>query len=148
MNLFDWPVRIYIEDTDAGGIVYHANYLRYMERARTEWLRSMDIGQEILRQQGILLVVTAIDVKYRKPARLDDELNVSVQVDKVGKARLHISHLVSRINNSGEHERLVTANVVIATMNFEGKPMALPAIITTRMQDQLSAAGNSTDVRE
>ncbi|WP_369854812.1 tol-pal system-associated acyl-CoA thioesterase [Candidatus Thalassolituus haligoni] len=140
MTRFDWPVRIYIEDTDAGGIVYYANYLRYMERARTEWLRAMAIGQEVLRQQGILFVVTAVEAKYRKPARLDDELNVSVQVDNVGKARLHISHQVSRINQSGEYELLVEAGVVVAAMNIEGRPVALPPIITTRLQDHQSSS--------
>jgi len=134
MTRFDWPVRIYIEDTDAGGIVYYANYLRYTERARTEWLRAMDVSQELLREQGTLFVVTSVDAKYRKPARLDDELNVSVQVDSIGKARLGIHHQVSRVSESGELELLVEANVTIACMSTAGRAMAIPKFILEKIQ--------------
>lgn len=134
MTQFDWPVRIYIEDTDAGGIVYYANYLRYTERARTEWLRAMGISQELLREQGILFVVTSVEAKYRKPARLDDELNVSVQVDSIGKARLGIRHQVTRMAESGQPEVLVDAGVTIACMSTAGKAMAIPKQILENIQ--------------
>ena len=78
---FEWPLRVYIEDTDVGGIVYYANYFRYLERARTEWLRSLGFSQEILRHQNILLIVRDIQAKYRLPARLDDELTVTVELE-------------------------------------------------------------------
>src|SRR5690606_4507806 len=77
MREFSWPVRVYYEDTDAGGVVYYANYLRFMERARTEWLRSVGIDQRVLlRQDNLMFVVVDAQVSYKVPARLDDELEV------------------------------------------------------------------------
>ncbi|WP_221798346.1 tol-pal system-associated acyl-CoA thioesterase [Oceanobacter mangrovi] len=134
MTEFEWPVRIYIEDTDAGGIVYYANYLRYTERARTEWLRAMGISQEVLREQGVLFVVTAVDAKYRKPARLDDALTVTLRIETIGKARLGISHQVVRHNVTGETELLVQAGVTIACMSTAGKPLAIPGNILEIIQ--------------
>lgn len=88
---FHWPVRVYWEDTDAGGIVFYANYLKFFERARTEWLRALGIGQQSLREQvGGMFVVTATQVKYHRPARLDDVLSVSARVLEAGRASLTI----------------------------------------------------------
>ena len=76
MTPFQWPVRVYYEDTDAGGVVYYANYLKFLERARTEWLRSISFEQQqILEQQGVLFAVRGVSVEYRKPARLDDPVS-------------------------------------------------------------------------
>lgn len=76
---FEWPIRVYWEDTDAGGIVFYANYLKFFERARTEWLRALGIGQQVLREQtGGMFVVSETTLKYHRPARLDDELVVTV----------------------------------------------------------------------
>ncbi|MDT0137941.1 tol-pal system-associated acyl-CoA thioesterase [Acidovorax sp. PRC11] len=88
---FEWPVRIYWEDTDAGGIVFYANYLRFFERARTEWLRSLGLGQQQLRElTGGMFVVTDARVRYLRPARLDDELIVTAVLEESGKASLTI----------------------------------------------------------
>ncbi|HZY19508.1 MAG TPA: tol-pal system-associated acyl-CoA thioesterase [Ramlibacter sp.] len=85
-------VRIYWEDTDAGGIVFYANYLKFFERARTEWLRSLGVGQHRLREQtGGMFVVSATEVRYLRPARLDDELLVTAQLQAAGGASLTIS---------------------------------------------------------
>ena len=127
---FCWPVRVYYEDTDAGGIVYYANYLKFFERARTEWLRQLGFNQELLREQGILFVVREINAKYKQPARLDDELQVSVVVEKMGKASFNIAQTVYRISADGE-QVLVTGNVSIACINSDGKPRAIPAEIIT-----------------
>ncbi len=81
---FSLPVRVYWEDTDAGGVVYYANYLKFLERARTEWLRALGVHQEALREQGQLFVVSHVDAHYLKPARLDDALEVHVGL---GEAR-------------------------------------------------------------
>ena len=95
--MFDWPVRIYWEDTDAGGIVYYANYLRYFERARTEWLRQIDLNQQRLRETtGGIFVVSHADVKYLQPARLDDELVVSTELQLLGRASLRFLQTVRR----------------------------------------------------
>lgn len=86
---FGWPVRVYWEDTDAGGIVFYANYLKFFERARTEWLRHLGIEQQALRHcTGGLFVVSQTDVRYLKPARLDDLLHVNVGLIKTGRSTL------------------------------------------------------------
>ncbi|QNP50401.1 tol-pal system-associated acyl-CoA thioesterase [Diaphorobacter aerolatus] len=88
---FEWPVRVYWEDTDAGGIVFYANYLKFFERARTEWLRSLGFGQHDMREQtGGMFVVTGANLRYHRPARLDDELIVTAAVSEMGKASLTI----------------------------------------------------------
>ena len=87
LQKFSWPVRVYYEDTDAGGIVFYANYLKFFERARTEWLRSTGIGQEqMTRDYQCMFVVKATAVEYHAPARLDDELKLTVVIEKLGRA--------------------------------------------------------------
>lgn len=89
---FAFPLRIYWEDTDAGGIVFYANYLKFFERARTEWLRSLGIHQQALREQtGGMFVVTDARLRYVRPARLDDELIVTAQLEHAGRASLTIA---------------------------------------------------------
>ena len=86
---FQWPVRVYWEDTDAGGIVFYANYLKFFERSRTEWLRSLGIGQQSLKEStGCLFVVTEATLRYHRPARLDDELIVSTSMLETGRASM------------------------------------------------------------
>ena len=88
---FQWPVRVYWEDTDAGGIVFYANYLKFFERARTEWLRHLGIEQQKLRQsEGGFFVVSQTDVRYLKPARLDDRMQVTAWLIKAGRGSLMI----------------------------------------------------------
>ncbi|MDR7148477.1 acyl-CoA thioester hydrolase [Hydrogenophaga palleronii] len=88
---FQWPVRVYWEDTDAGGIVFYANYLKFFERARTEWLRHLGIEQQRLRDEiGGMFVVTDTQVRYQRPARLDDFLLVTARVLEAGRASLTI----------------------------------------------------------
>ena len=89
--IFTWPVRVYWEDTDAGGIVFYANYLKFFERARTEWLRSLGIAQHTLKEQsGGMFVVTDTSVRYRRPARLDDQLLVTATLAASGRASMTI----------------------------------------------------------
>lgn len=89
---FTWPVRVYWEDTDAGGVVFYANYLKFFERARTEWLRSLGVGQHDLREHtGGMFVVSETSVRYLRPARLDDELLVTAEVKERGRASLIIA---------------------------------------------------------
>ena len=90
-TVFHWPLRIYWEDTDAGGIVFYANYLKFFERARTEWLRSRGVGQQQLRElTGGMFVVSDAQLRYHRPARLDDELIVTAQLQETGRASLTI----------------------------------------------------------
>jgi acyl-CoA thioester hydrolase len=89
---FTWPVRVYWEDTDAGGIVFYANYLKFFERARTEWLRSLGMEQSVLRDStGGMFIVSETSVRYRQPARLDDELLVTATLQESGRASLIIA---------------------------------------------------------
>ena len=88
---FQWPIRVYWEDTDAGGIVFYANYLKFFERSRTEWLRSLGIAQQSLRKStGGIFVVTETSLRYHRPARLDDELIVTTSLIEKGRASLII----------------------------------------------------------
>ena len=97
MTVFTWPVRVYWEDTDAGGIVFYANYLKFFERARTEWLRSLGIAQSRVRERsGGIFIVSESTVRYLGPARLDDELLVTAELKSVGKASLIIGQQARR----------------------------------------------------
>ena len=123
---FTFRVRVYIEDTDLGGIVYYANYLKFMERARTEWLRTLGFEQESLRHQDQLFIVRDLALQYRQPARLDDELLISVQLQQLGKARMLLEQSVQR---SSDNVELVSGVVTIASVTAAGKPVAMPTDI-------------------
>ncbi|GHC26966.1 tol-pal system-associated acyl-CoA thioesterase [Aidingimonas halophila] len=125
MSQFQWPVTVYIEDTDAGGIVYYVNYLKYMERARSEWLRRYDVTQQALLQTGIQLVVHRLDCRYVKPARLDEQLQVSVSVESATSCRLCFHQEVTR-----RGEGICDARVDIACIDAaRGKPTRWPTAL-------------------
>jgi acyl-CoA thioester hydrolase len=119
---FSFGIRVYWEDTDAGGVVYHASYLRFLERARTEWLRAQGFGQQALREsEDLVLVVRDMAIDFRKPARLDDELLVSVVLAQRRSASLLITQEISR----GD-QVLVRANVRVACLvasSFRPRPL-------------------------
>ncbi|MDZ7734926.1 MAG: tol-pal system-associated acyl-CoA thioesterase [Gammaproteobacteria bacterium] len=98
-NEFHWAVRVYYEDTDAGGVVYHANYLRFMERARTEWLREQGYEQDVLREQGLIFTVRSAALEFIRPARFNDLLDVSVSIRKIRGASVDIKQTI--IDQSG-----------------------------------------------
>lgn len=101
--VFHWPVRVYYEDTDAGGVVYHAQYLKYMERARTEWLRHAGLEQdELLAEHGIVFAVTHVDLHYRRAARFNEALEVSVAARRTGRARIAFAQVITRASNPAE----------------------------------------------
>ena len=95
-KVHEWPVRVYIEDTDAGGIVFYANYLKYMERARTEWLREEGFNKPAMPEEGRLLIVAAINVNYVRSAALDDELMIKTRILKAARSYWEIEQLVER----------------------------------------------------
>ena len=126
-QIFSWPVRIYYEDTDAGGVVYYANYLRYMERARNEWLRDMGHPvEQIVEQEKKLFVIRSVEMKFIRPARLSDELRVSVDVLQTKKASMQLKQEAYRV--SGESEELLVSGIVelamVSSENF--RPVRLP----------------------
>ncbi len=92
---FLWPVRVYYEDTDAGGVVFYANYLKYMERARTEWLRSMGYEQDDLLTKDVLFAVRHVDIDYLHPARFNDSLSVSSKILAVSRVSIKFEQTVS-----------------------------------------------------
>ena len=127
---FTWPVRIYWEDTDAGGIVYYANYLKFMERARSEWLRSVGVEQDILhREQGLMFVVVDAETHFLKPARYGELLQVSCDVVKARRASLAFRQNIVRgaAGNAGADQVLVTGTVRVACLDAQKfRPRALP----------------------
>jgi acyl-CoA thioester hydrolase len=131
MQVFDWPVRVYYEDTDSGGVVYHANYLRFMERARTEWLRALGFEQDALREQhSILFAVHAVELVYQRPARFNDALLIRSRLKKAAGASMHFEQLVYR----GE-ELLCNATVRVACLDAETfRPKPIPNFIVTEMR--------------
>lgn len=125
MNEFLWTERVYYEDTDAGGVVYYANYLKFMERARTEWLRSFGIEQdELIRSQSVIFAVRSVKLDYRLPARFNDKIVVSVCVTHFGGASLTVSQ---NITKQGETELLCKGVIKIASLDSKSfKPCPMP----------------------
>ena len=122
------PVRVYYEDTDAGGIVYHANYLRFMERGRTELLRA--VGHDLAAQRaasGINWTVSRLAIRYLKPARLDEKLEVVTSVAELRGASLDLIQQVRRADGRGTGELLSDATLTLACMGPTGRPVRLPA---------------------
>jgi acyl-CoA thioester hydrolase len=127
-----WPARVYWEDTDGGGVVYYANYLRFLERARTEWLRARGYSQQLLaRDPGIIFMVVGITVEYRRPARLDDELQISCEPQPEGPATLRFEQRIYRSGESAENERLIAeASVRVACVDAVTlRPKRLPRFL-------------------
>lgn len=124
MSHYCWPVRVYYEDTDAGGVVYYANYLKFMERARSEWLRTLGVEQDALRQQnGVLLMVHRLSVNYVKPAKFNELLQVSVEIKQIGRAKIVFAQQVS----NGLGQIFCEGDVTIACVSEQhGKAMAFP----------------------
>lgn len=123
MSPFRWASRVYWEDTDGGGIVYYANYLRFLERARTEWLRSLGYSQLVLAQEpGIVFAVVSLSIDYRKPAKLDDELVITCEPQVEGAATIAFAQRIYR----GSDE-LVQASVRVACLDSGTlRPKRLP----------------------
>lgn len=114
-ELFQWPVRVYYEDTDAQGIVYYANYLKFLERARTEWLRSLGVDQcELRDHHDALFVVAETNIQYLIPARLDDELFVSVEVVEKGRASFTLRQQI--VSAGSEPKRMIDSRTQVACL--------------------------------
>jgi len=122
-SMFSWPTRVYWEDTDAGGVVYHAQYLAFLERARTEWLRARGKGQQALRvDHDLVFAVRAMQIDFRQPARLDDALLVSVELRECRRASLVLAQAIDR-----DGVRLLDAQVRVAALNASDfRPRAIP----------------------
>jgi len=131
IKTFSLPIRIYFEDTDSGGVVYHSNYLKFMERARTEWLRSIGIDQRHLKQDHqIMFVVHRIDIQFKLPARFNDELIVKSELKDIGSSKIEFRQMIYR-----NDEMLINASVDIACIDSEKfKPVRIPPTIKQTME--------------
>lgn len=128
---FFWPVRVYYEDTDSGGVVYYANYLRFLERARTEWLRALGFEQtELSARYQVVFVVRAVGLEFIKPSLFNDSLQVTVELVKVGASQILVAQRVMR-----DDEVLVAAEVRVVCVNAATfKPVRIPQAIMTKIR--------------
>jgi acyl-CoA thioester hydrolase len=134
---FNWQVRVYYEDTDAGGVVYHSNYLNFMERARTEWLRALGFEQTYLRDVlKVIFVVHSAQIAFKKPAIFNELLTISSKIGKVGQGSLEFLQKIS-VNQQSHAEKtiLVEAAIKVACVNADTfKPTAIPKEIKVKME--------------
>jgi len=135
---FQWPIRVYWEDTDAGGIVFYANYLKFFERARTEWLRSLGLQQQALREAtGGMFVVIETQVRYLRPARLDDLLAVTTSLTELGRASMTLEQVAWHHPAAGQAptERLCEGRIRIGWVDAASmKPGRIPAELIHTLQ--------------
>ncbi|MBM4191734.1 MAG: tol-pal system-associated acyl-CoA thioesterase [Gammaproteobacteria bacterium] len=119
MSVFEWPVRVYWEDTDAGGVVYYANYLRFLERGRTEWLRSKGVAQrELAANEGVQFMVLGLSIEYKAAARLDDTLIVTCQIQPEGRTTAIFDQQIWRDSAPQvERELLIEARVRVVCVD-------------------------------
>jgi len=131
--MFSLPVRVYWEDTDAGGVVYYANYLRFLERARSEWLRALGFEQDRLRDEvGVVFVVRRVAIDYLAPARFNDMLDVSVRRVEAARASLEMEQEIA-----AGPTRLASASVTLACVDaLRFKPVRIPAAILQQLARQ------------
>jgi acyl-CoA thioester hydrolase len=129
-QVFEHPVRVYWEDTDAGGIVFYANYLKFFERARTEWLRALGIGQQTLREEtGGMFVVSETHIKYLQSAKLDDLLRITAQLQTSGRASLTITQQAWR-----DDQLLCEGTIRIGWVHVQDlKPARIPSSVLERL---------------
>ncbi len=129
-KIFNWPVRVYFQDTDAGGVVYHASYVNFMERARTEWLRN-EYGYSnaaLMKEFGVVFVVRTMRLDYLRPALLDDMLDITASIKELGRSGVKLLQTVRR----GE-ELLTEAEVHLVCVSVEGfKPVRLPEALRSK----------------
>ena len=128
-----WPVRVYYEDTDSGGVVYYANYLKFMERARTEFLRSFGFEQDqLIKEQGIIFVVHSLSVQYKKPAVFNDQLVIKTKISQCARASFDFSHSVIR---DLDNTVLCLAEVKVACLKAgDFTPTAIPETMLSKIK--------------
>ncbi len=139
MSQFDWPVRVYYEDTDSGGVVYHSNYLKFMERARTEWLRHLGFEQTYMRDAlNVIFAVHSLQIGFKKPAKFNDLLLISTQLVKIGHGSIEFFQTIS-VNQPvlSQSQVLAEAQVKVACVNaITFKPTGIPEALKTKVSQQ------------
>jgi acyl-CoA thioester hydrolase len=131
--IFTWPVRVYYEDTDLGGVVYYANYLKFLERARTEWLRALGFEQTALaRDHGVVFVVSSLAIDYHKPAAFNDELAVTVELQRLGAGQIILMQTIAR-----DGQALATARVRLGCVNPSTfRPVRIPEPVIAKVDSR------------
>ena len=131
-HVFTLPIRVYFQDTDAGGVVYHASYVNFMERARTEWMRSFGFTNAgLMKELGVVFVVRSLKLDYLKPALLDDLLHVGAQLKEIGRSRVTLHQTVMR----GD-EILVEAEIHLVSIALDTfKPVRVPDVLREQWKD-------------
>jgi acyl-CoA thioester hydrolase len=144
--LYQHAVRVYWEDTDAGGVVFYANYLKFFERARTEWLRHLGLGQQALRDRtGAIFVVTDTRVQYRAPARLDDVLHITVDLRTRGSASMTIVQQALRWDTPGSPTLLAEGNIRIGCVDSQSfRPRRIPPEVSSLFTSPAAAGVTET----
>lgn len=135
-SAFRWPLRVYYEDTDAGGIVFYANYLKFFERARTEWLRVAGVGQQQLSSETrCMFVVKSASIDYHAPAKLDDHLEISVEIQKLGRASVLFTQEAWCMNDH-HPVRLCTGSIRIGCVDMSSlRPAEIPAAVFRKINE-------------
>ena len=130
-KVFSLPVRVYFQDTDAGGVVYHSNYLNFMERARTEWLRAHGYSNAgLMKEFGMVFVVRSIKLDYLKPALLDDRLDVTARIKDIGRSRISLVQNILR-----GAEVLTEAEVHLVCVSLQSfKPVSVPEVLRVQLE--------------
>lgn len=131
---FQWPIRVYYEDTDSGGVVYHTSYLRFMERARTEWLRSFGFEQDDLRRElGVLFTVRTVRIEYLKPALFNDLLTVSTLAIRHRRVGLRFQQNIQRVQDESDH--LCRADIEVVCVDARNlRPRLIPSAIQAELE--------------
>ena len=132
-DIFNWPVRVYYEDTDAGGVVFFANYLKFFERARTEWLRAAGVSQQALKElHNVVFVVKSTAVDYHAPAKLDDELTLTVATPKTGRASVQFAQECWR-GDGAEAQLLASGKITVVCVDIRTfRPIPIPDDVLKR----------------
>ncbi len=122
---FKYQTKVYYEDTDAGGVVYYANYLKFLERARTEMISSFELNnKKLLNDYQTLIIVKSINIKYKKPAKLEDKLQIYSSIKSITKASFTMCQKIKK-----NEELVLEANIHLVTVNLEGKPIKIPEVL-------------------
>jgi len=134
----NFPIRIYYEDTDHGGVVYYANYLKFMERGRTEFLRSHHIElDQVQHELGILFVVTEVNIRYKGAAKFNDMLNVETLLTQASGARIAFIQRITNTQEDGQATMLTDATVQLACVNKQGRPCMIPKALLSILQQHI-----------
>jgi len=142
---FTFPIRVYYEDTDAGGVVYHAKYLNFFERCRTEWLRQLGYEQDELKvEHNVLFVVSSLNIDYLQPALFNQQLMVTAEVTDLGASRLIMKQQILRTSAAGSTEIIAQGSVTLASIDSEQlKPKRIPLMIRESLLITEAQTGSS-----